>query len=152
MMTMWPLFIEFKIHIVAIGIIQHTPNDFFLNIQWILQNQTNMLNDIRYKNPLRFHISSDTTGHKALSSLVILDTHWTHKWYISVLPKIDQIAFSAGPPFCPVPCNHHFTGFKMVRTNETRLWVVGINNYVNTSIFRQLGHNARWQRAIGSWS
>ena len=66
--------------------------------------------------------SSSSTGPEALSSLVLLDIYWTHKWYISVLPKIYQITFSAWPPFWPVPFNHPLTGFKMGRTNATHLW------------------------------
>ena len=86
---------------------------------------------------LQFFDWSGTTEPKALSYLVLLDIYWTHKWYIYVLPKIDQITFSAAPPFCPVQCNHPLTGFKPSRTNATRLWVGFLNNYVNTSIVCQ---------------
>ena len=68
--------------------------------------------------------SSGTNGPKTLSSLVLLDIYWTHKWYISVLPKIYQLTFSAAPPpppFFPVPCNHPLTGFKLGRINATYL-------------------------------
>ena len=56
-----------------------------------------------------------------LSSLVLLNIYWTHKWYIYVLSKIDQLNFSAGPPLFPVPCNHSLTGSKLGRTNATHL-------------------------------
>ena len=59
--------------------------------------------------------SSGTTGPEAISSLVLLYIYWIDKWYISVLPKIDQLTFSAGPPFFPVPYNHPLTGFNMGR-------------------------------------
>ena len=84
---------------------------------------------------------SGSTGTRAIYSLFLLDIYWKHNWYISVLPKIDQLTFSAPPPFYPVPCNHSLTGFKPGRTIETRLWVVGLNNYLNTCIVCQL---ARW--------
>ena len=48
-------------------------------------------------------ISSGSTGIKAISSLVLPDIYWTHKWYISVLPKIYQLTFSAAPPLLPKP-------------------------------------------------
>ena len=75
--------------------------------------------------------SSGTTGPKALSFLVLLDIYWTHKWYISILIKIDLLTFSAAPPFCPVPCNYPLMGFKLGRTNATHLqrmsWVPPLN-------------------------
>ena len=44
------------------------------------------------------HMSSGGTGPKALSFLVLLYIYWTHNWYISILPIIDQLTFSAAPP------------------------------------------------------
>ena len=46
-------------------------------------------------------ISSGSTGTKALSSLVLPNIYWTHKWYISVLSKIYQLTFSAAPHLLP---------------------------------------------------
>ena len=66
-------------------------------------------------------LSNGSTGPKALSSLVLIYIYWTHKWYISVLPKIEQLKFSSAPPFCPVPFNHSLTWFKLGRTNATHL-------------------------------
>ena len=57
MMTLLSLLDDLKIHMVVRGIICHTSNATFLNIQSITQNQIRLLNDIRYKNSLRFHIS-----------------------------------------------------------------------------------------------
>ena len=82
-------------------------------------------------------LSSGSTGTKALSSLVLLYIYLTHKWYISVLPKTDQLTFSSGLPFYPVLCNHSWTEFKLGRTNKTWLWVIGLNNYLNTCIVHQ---------------
>ena len=82
--------------------------------------------------------SSGIIGPMALSSLVLLDMYWTHKWYIYIFPIIDQLTFSAAPPFFPVPRNNLLTIFKLVRTNATGLWVGGINNYLNTCIICQL--------------
>ena len=65
--------------------------------------------------------SSGSTGSKALSYLVLIDIYWTHKWYISVSPKIDQLTFSDSPPLLPVSCNHSWMGFKLGRTNTTHL-------------------------------
>ena len=83
-------------------------------------------------------VSSGSNGHKALYSLVLLDIYLIHKWYISVLPKIYQIPFIDAPPSFPVPCNHSLVVFKLGRTNITRLWLRGLNNYLNTYIFCQL--------------
>ena len=47
---------------------------------------------------LRLHISSGTTGPKEVSYVVLLYIYWIYKWYISVLPRIDQLTFSAAPP------------------------------------------------------
>ena len=48
-----------------------------------------------------------------------------------MLSKINQLTFSSGPLFFPVPCNHSLTGFKMGRTNATylqrMLWVPPLN-------------------------
>ena len=93
------------------------------------------------KPPCSWLGSSVTNVPKAISSLVLLDIYWTHKWYISVFPKTDLLNFSAAPPFFPVPCNESLTGFKLVITNATWLWVGRISNYVNTSIVIQL---VRW--------
>ena len=79
-------------------------------------------------------LSSGSTGPKEISSLFLLETYWTHKWYISVLTKIDHLIFSAAPPFCPVTCNNSWTGFKLGRKNAIRLWVGGIKNYLNTCL------------------
>ena len=66
--------------------------------------------------------STGSTEPKALFSIVLLDIYCTYNWYISVLPKIDKLTFIAAPPFCPVPCNHSWIGFKLGRTNATHLW------------------------------
>ena len=85
--------------------------------------------------------SSGSTGPKAFYSLVLLDIYWTHKSYISVFPKINQLNFSAAPPFCPFPCNHSWTVFKLGIRNSTQLCVGGIKNYLNTCIVCHLVPN-----------
>ena len=117
---------------VATRIHQYNVLSLILNMTWNISFAVHM-------NPSwTQERSSGSTGPKALSYLVPLDIYWIHKWYIYVFPIIYQLTFSAAPPFCPVLCNHSWMEFKLGRTNATWLWVVGLNNYLNTCIFCHL--------------
>ena len=62
-------------------------------------------------------------------SLILFDIYLTQNCYTSVLRKIDQLTFSAAPPFGPVLFNYSLTGLKLGRKKSACLWMGGINNY-----------------------